>query len=272
MYKAIFIDIDGTLRDDNNCISNRTKLAIKAITNKGILVVVCSGRPRKYTENISKECWASKYIITSNGANIYDYENKRDMYVNKINTEACLKLYKIAEDANVRFIMNVGDNRVVNKLKYFDGTEEELKEDITDFLKQNEVAQCVIADNDFDKIANLKDKIESIKGIEIQNQHKSLTDANVPREGTIYYDIANVGACKGNAVKMFCQMLNIDLKDTIAIGDGYNDISMFDTVGHSIAMGNAKEEIKKSADEVTLSNNENGVAVYLEKILNNYMQ
>lgn len=267
MYKAIFIDIDGTLRDDNQCISDRTKLAIKAITSKGILVVVCSGRPRKYTEDISKECFASKYIITSNGANIYNYEEKKDIYVNKMNIDACIELYKIAQDANVRFIMNVGDNRVVNKIKKLDGSEEELKGNILDFLKNNEVVQCTIADTDFEKIANLKPKIENIKNVKIKNQHKSLTSKNIPKEGTIYYDVANVDVSKGNAIDIFCKKLNINLKDTIAIGDGYNDISMFNIVGHGVAMGNAKEEIKKSADEVILSNNEDGVAVYLESLL-----
>ena len=267
MYKAIFIDIDGTLRDDNRYISNRTKLAIKNITSKGTLVVVCSGRPRKYTEDISKECFASKYIITSNGANIYNYETKKDIYVNKMNIDACIELYKIAQDTNVRFIMNVGDNRVVNRLKGFDSSEEELKVNILDFLNNNEVVQCTIADTDFEKIANLKSKIEKIKNVKIKNQHKSLTSKNVSREGTIYYDVANIDVSKGNAIEIFCKKLNIDLKDTIAIGDGYNDISMFNIVGHGVAMGNAKEEIKKSADEVILSNNEDGVAVYLESLL-----
>ena len=77
MIKAIFIDIDGTLRDSDRNLSSRTINAVKKVTDKGILVILCSGRPRRYTEQISKECFASKYIITSSGGNIYDYvENK----------------------------------------------------------------------------------------------------------------------------------------------------------------------------------------------------
>ena len=64
MYKVIFIDIDGTLRDNNKKISDRTIDAIENITKKGIFVILCSGRPRKYTENLSRQCKASKYIIT----------------------------------------------------------------------------------------------------------------------------------------------------------------------------------------------------------------
>ena len=56
MIKAIFIDIDGTLRDSNRNLSTRTIKAVKDITDKGVLVILCSGRPRKYTEQISREC------------------------------------------------------------------------------------------------------------------------------------------------------------------------------------------------------------------------
>lgn len=267
MYKAIFIDIDGTLRDNNGNISRRTIEAIRKITQKGILVILCSGRPKKYTENISRSCFASKYIITSNGGNIYNYEKNENLYNNKIAKKACLELYEIAKKADVRFIMNVGENRVVNKLKHFDGSEEELKIDLETFLNNNEVIQCTIADTDFDKIKKLKLDIENVSNVEIKNRHKSLLDENVPKEGTIYYDVANLNSNKGNGIKNICKILNIDLKDTVAIGDDLNDISMFEVVGHSVAMGNASEEVKKYADESTQSNDNDGVAIFLERLL-----
>lgn len=92
MYKAIFIDIDGTLRNSKKEISKRTINSIKNITDRGIFVILCSGRPRKYTEDISKECYASKYIITSSGGNIYDYEENKILYVNIMNKQACVEL------------------------------------------------------------------------------------------------------------------------------------------------------------------------------------
>ena len=93
MYKAIFVDIDGTLRDNNRQLSQKTIDTVKKVTDKGILVILCSGRPRKYTEEVSKMCCASKYIITSNGGNIYDYEENRVIYSYIMNKEAILKLY-----------------------------------------------------------------------------------------------------------------------------------------------------------------------------------
>ena len=82
MYKIIFTDIDGTLRNSKRELTKRTISAVKKVTKKGILVVLCSGRSQKYTANVSKECGASQYVITSNGANIYDYEKDKDLYTN----------------------------------------------------------------------------------------------------------------------------------------------------------------------------------------------
>lgn len=267
MYKAMFIDIDGTLRDNNRNISKQTIEAIENITKKGILVILCSGRPRKYTENVSKEAKASKYIISSGGTCIYNYERNETIYINKINKLACIELYKIAKQANVGFIMDVGEHRVVNKLIYLDGSEVELKTDIEKFVNENDVMQCVIVDTDFEKMRSLKEKIEKVENVEIKNQHKNLIDSNLEQEGSAYYDIANIEASKGNAIIEFCKRLNIDLKDTIAIGDSYNDISMFETVGHSVVMQNANDKIKEYADEITETNENNGVAVFLEKLL-----
>ena len=95
---------------------------------------------------------------------------------------------------------------------------------------------------------------------------KSFGEHNKTDKESMYYFIGSKEVCKGNAIKHFCASQNIDLKDTVAIGDDFNDISMFEVTGHSVAMGNALDEIKKYADEITLSNDEDGVAKFLEKI------
>ena len=269
MYKAVFIDIDGTLLNSQKQISNKTKEIIKSVTEKGILVVLCSGRPRNFTENISREANASKYIITSNGSGIYDYEEDKVLAINSMNKQECIELYKITEAIDAKFIMNVGATRIVNKLTHFDGTEEKLKVPIEEFVEKNNIEQCVIEDKDFGKMKYIKPKIEKLQKVAIKNQHKSLIDKSVPKQGsTIYYDVASVESDKGHAIKKICEILEIDLEDTVAIGDDYNDLSMFKVVGHSIAMGNANEDIKAEADEVTVSNDEDGVALFLEKLLN----
>ena len=267
MYKVIFIDIDGTLRNSKRELTNRTISAIKKVMQKGILVVLCSGRPQKFTEDVSRECGASQYVITSNGANIYDYRQHKNLYISSMDKKACIELYNIAIRAGVRLVMNVGPTKVVSKLRKKDGSETELKTDIETFVNENNIEQCLIEDTDFEKVKPLKEQIEKVKNVEIKNQHKSLIDPNAPREGTIYYDIANIEVNKGNAIKKLCEILDINLKDTIAIGDDYNDISMFKVAGYNVVMGNAIEEVKKYADEITLTNNQDGVAIFLEKLI-----
>ena len=267
MCKAIFIDIDGTLRNNKRELTNKTIETIKKATEQGIIIVLCSGRPRKYTEIVSKQCWASQYIITSGGGSIYDYKNEKILYKNLMDKQACKELYKIAETFDLRFLMDVGECRVVNRIEHFDGSEIELNEDIYSFIDNNDIMQCTIADKNFDKIKTIGDRIRAIKNVEIKNQHKSLTNKNYPKEGTIYYDVANIQSNKGHAIKEFCKLLNINIKNTIAMGDGLNDLDMFEVVGHSVAMKNAHPKVKRVADEITDTNDNDGVALFIEKLL-----
>ena len=270
MYEAIFIDIDGTLRDNNKNISMRTRMAIKNIVEKGIYVVLSSGRPKKYTEEISKECGASQYIITSNGGNIYNYELNKIIYKNVMSNQAIIELYKIAEQADVRIVMDVGENRVVNKLKYLDGSETVLNIDIETFIEKNDVQLCTISDKNFERMEKLQEKIDKIEDIEIKQKLKSFGDSKKNKDEIMYYFIANKESCKGNAIEKLCEILKIELKNTIAIGDDYNDISMFKVVGHSVVMENADNEVKKYADEITMSNEREGVAIFLENLLKKF--
>lgn len=270
MYKAIFIDIDGTLRNNQNNISKRTLEAIKNITEKGILVILCSGRPMKYVENISKQCYASNYIITSNGGIIYDYKADNIIYKNTMNKQAIIRLYELAKINNVTFRMDIGEIQVVNKLEISDDFRKELDTDIKTFVNKNDVILCTMLDEDFEKIRNLRKDIEKIKNIEIKQELKSSGDISLYAKEKFYYFIGNINLCKSFAIETFCKQLHIDLEDTIAIGDDFNDISMFKTVGYSVAMGNANDEVKKYADEITSSNEEDGVAIFLENLLKHH--
>ena len=143
-----------------------------------------------------------------------------------------------------------------------------LNEPIESFVEKLDVMQCLLQDKSFEKIRDLKPYIEKIENVEIKNQSKALTNPKVkPREVT-YYDIADKKTSKGFGVKKMCEALNIDLKDTISIGDDYNDVSMFDVTGLSIVMGNANDEVKSKAKYETLTNNDDGVAFVLEKLIN----
>jgi len=266
MYKAIFIDIDGTLRNSNKEVTPRTIAAIKKVVEKGILIVLCSGRPKKYTEKISREVGASSYIITSNGGVIYDYNKNEVIHKIIVERQACIELYKLAQKFNTIFTMDIDGMQVTNCKEECYSERIMLDTSIESFISKNDVLLCTIKDQDFDKMKKVRKEIEKIDGIEIKQEIKSFGEHNRKDKESMYYFIGSKEVCKGNAIKHFCTLQNIDLKDTVAIGDDLNDISMFDVVGHSVAMENASEEVKKHVDEIILSNDENGVAIFLEKI------
>ena len=200
MYKAIFIDIDGTLKNDIGEISNRTKEAIKNIVETGIKVVICSGRPIKSAIQVSKMSLASEYIITSNGAYGYNYKENKCIFKNPMKKEACIKLYYIAKENDVNFIMNTEKGRFV--LKETDNEYDTLlKEPIESFVEKLDVMQCLLQDKSFEKIRNLKLNVEKIENVGIKNQSKALTNPNEkPREVT-YFDIADEKTSKGFGAK-----------------------------------------------------------------------
>ncbi len=264
MYKIIFVDIDGTLRNDNKEITERTREAINKVTKNGVYVVICSGRPRQYTEEVSKEALASNYIIGCNGGEIYDYKEKKNIYLNAIGKEEIIALWQMAEKYNVQLVINSNGKRIVRQ-QTDDDTDILLEESIETFLIDNPVAQCVLSSLKLEKIQNIKEEI-NLKNIEIVNLSKCLVNNKLPKEKPFFLDITCKDTSKGNAMKKLCEYLQIDLKDSVAIGDSYNDLTMFKVAGYSVAMGNAPEDIQKIVDEVTDTNNEDGVAKFLEKV------
>lgn len=268
MYKAVFIDIDGTLRNDERKISLRTKETIKKCVENNILIVLCSGRPKHSTEEISIEANASPYIIASNGAEVYDYKENKVVFLNPMKKEACKKIYDIAIKNDCKYIMNLEDKRVITRKDKASSIEDVLlTEPINEFIENHDIMQCLIQDFDFEKIKSLKTEIEEIEGIEIKNQSKALTNPDFKPLETTYYDIADIKTSKGLGVEKFCKYYNINPKETIAIGDDFNDIAMFQKVGLSVVMGNANKYVKQKANIITKTNNEDGVAYILEKLL-----
>ena len=96
-----------------------------------------------------------------------------------------------------------------------------------------------------------------------------MLDAAFKEDRSVFCDVANIESSKGNAVKKLLEMLNIRKEEAVAIGDYINDLSMFEQVGYKVAVGNAVERVKEKADEITLPADEDGVAVFLEKVLKN---
>ena len=267
MYKIIFADIDGTIRNSKREISQRTKDDIEKLGKMGVEVILCSGRPRCEVERVSRECKASRYIISSNGAEVYDYISKKVIYRNMVDIKAIIELYEIANKEDCIFVMNSGNVRIVNRYKYKDETEVIPKEGIISAAYNNNIMQCTIIDKDLEKMRKVRENILNIQDIRIINESKCFNDKSIIPNDSIYCDVVDKNTSKGIAAEKICEILGTNKEDTVGIGDSYNDLELLEHVGYSVAMKNSVRGLKSKVDEVTNTNDLDGAAEFFEKLM-----
>lgn len=259
--KLILIDSDGTLKRTDGSISSRTKKAILNNKIMGNIVVICTARPRYQTINIMKEADACEIIVSSNGAEIYDCNKNKVLKSIFINKEDVYKLVKCAYLKDVRLILAADDFDYVTKESRNSRQIILNKSEWMNQLKNVNVKQCMFIDKKTQILYEIKKEIENNKNIKIVDEI-SENDSYDEK----WFCVGNSNSSKGSALQFLADYFSISMKNTIAIGNDKNDISMFRKSGYSISVLNASKEIRELTDEVTLSNDDDGVAIILEKI------
>lgn len=258
MYKAIFLDLDGTLLDDKKNISQENLEAIKYAIEKGVYVCIASGRSIESTKKYWTKAGASRYMIYSNGAGILDCQENENISVLTIEKDITLKLFNYAVKNGICVRLDTPYGRYITDMLYnVSNTEMELTEEIEKFLNENKIVQLSFVHVAKEKIDDLVEFFNNTINHELKIEDLFTTGLN---NEFFAMNVVNTSVSKGNAIAGLCKFLKIDLKDVIAMGDGLNDISMLSTVGLGVAMGNATSEVKLAAKEITCTNNENGVA------------
>lgn len=266
--KTVFIDIDGTLRNSKRKLTKRTIDVLKKVKAKGINCYLTTGRPRWKTKAVCLEADMGEFIISTTGSDIYNLKTDEVVFQQQMDKNALKKIYEIAMKHSAFIKFQAGFDIITNKRRTPNHPYRKLlPENIDQFLNNNVITQVLVEDFDIEKVKVLYKEILKIKEVKITNHTKVLFDKNPNWTGkeTAYIDINSPNVSKGEAVKILCDKLNLDLKDVICIGDSQNDISMLEIAGKSVVMGNAKNEIKKYADFIALSNDEDGVARFLEQ-------
>lgn len=268
MIKAVFIDIDETLTNSQRKITQKTKSEITRCVNKGIKIILASGRSRNDTLGYQKELGSSPYIISSNGASIYDVKEEKEIYNAELPKETVLKLLNYSIKNNYKINLNYKDQLVMNTSFFPDEYDKvRTNEELQNIVETEKIVQCVIQSRELEKIQIFKEyKEKQLPEIKIVNQSKRLTNPNLKPSKSYFCDITAVEVSKGKAIKAICDYLNINKEEIIAIGDGENDISMFDQTPNSVAMGNATDIVKEKAKYITCTNDEDGVAKILEQL------
>lgn len=254
----VLLDIDGTLLNSNHRIEGDTINAISAY-NGANQFVLCSARKPSSTNSIAKQLNINeKIIICYNGALIKEGEKK--IFEKPLSTQNVAYILGLAQKYNLTINVYSNDIWIVNELNSYVLSEAKIIGEkpfkINDVLKvTNYVVHKILLLGTETKLDLIKNELNTINGITFCNS----------KEG--YLEITSFHASKIKAFEYLLEYLSVDVKDSLAIGDGRNDLELLRCVGIGIAMDNASPEVKKVADYVTLSNDENGVAIALKKYL-----
>ena len=257
--KIVFTDLDSTLTISEGKIDIVNKKIFEKLANIGIPVVINTGRAISYTIPFCKQFSTSNYLIASNGAEIYNYLNKKIIYRNILNKDSLKFLDNLIKKYNLFYIAN-GVER-----KYSNETEKNVATIFSNYLTDinDEIAQVVLESYDVNIMIEVKRALLDYGMLKIANKTKHVVEGKL-----LYYDIVNNDVSKGKAVEILCDYLKIDPKRAMGIGDSTNDIEMLESVGYKVAVANASDEIKAVADIITLSNKQNGVATILNELYN----
>ena len=269
MIKHLFSDLDGTLLNDNGELSDYTK---KIIRECNIPLTLVSARSPQKMESILSELGVGGIHIAFNGAIIFKKENNKFEILNKeiLNRELARKLVLDIRSEFPKVGISLYDEEnwnvdVVNKVIEREKKVVKVNYNLVNFNQFfNENLKDVY------KVSFIEDNVEVLKNlvnyVEVNYSNEKIA---IQKSLSGYLEITHVNAKKSLGIEYVMKLKNIDRESTVAFGDGENDISMLQSAGYSIVMGNASDKVKKHADFITKSNNEDGVAYVIEEIINN---
>lgn len=267
--KLIAIDIDGTLLNSQKQVTDEVKNALKAAEAQGVKIVLCTGRPLPGVEDLLEELdllGENDFVITYNGSLVQKTKNKEiissyqltyDDYLDIDQLSRKLKVHLYSETEDTMYTSNrdiskyiIFETALINMpLKY--RTQEEITSDL------NIIKMIMIDEPDF-----LDEIIPKIP----QSFWDNYT---IVKSLPHFLEFMHKEVHKGVALERLAKHLGLQREEIMAIGDNENDLTMVDYAGLGVAMENATENIKKAADVITASNDENGVAEAINKYVLN---
>ena len=266
-YKLLALDMDGTTLNSQKKISPATAAAIDELLQRGIYVVVASGRGLIELSDYREPFKNMQYGILISGGLIFDFLNDKPISVHPVSFEDSMKLIEVGmEERAMIHLLTLRDSiareQDINHMEDFNmGV-------YTDMFSRI----CIRCDDLKAYAVEHKDSIIKVNLYHrtIESRERSvekLKDRNLQLVFAESHSLeaSPAGVTKASGLVELCKYLNIDLSATVAIGDAPNDIEILKTVGAAVAMGNAEPEIKKLADFVTDDNDHDGVVKAIQK-------
>jgi Cof subfamily protein (haloacid dehalogenase superfamily) len=262
-YRFIFSDIDGTLLNSDRKLSQTTiDVCSRLYREKNIRFALASGRGLAGIKPIAETLGVPVFMLPCNGAEIYD-ENQKLVRQTTMDYSDAVRIKKAVQEFNpaIETIVYAGQDWIADEMN--------------DVVK----IECTVMPTkpllgDFETIVSKATPVLKVISIgtpenttALEKHLKSLFPRyDFYKSQNYILETTAKDANKASGMAFLCDYCNIDISQTIAFGDGHNDVTMLRSAGLGIAMGNADDDIKAHAKRTTLSNNENGVAHALTEI------
>lgn len=266
-YKLIALDIDGTLINSSHQLTEGVKESIRRAKEKGVKVVLCTGRPLKGVEKFLDELnlkESGDYAATFNGALVQDTFTKNPVSHLTLGYNDLVDLYNLSLELGSR--SHFYDTKTVYTFN----------KDISDYT----ILECYLTGAHLNSttLEEVPKDIAMSKFMMID--HPEIIDECIKKIPKSYFEkytivrstpsfleFLNPKANKGAGIELLAKELGIKQEEVICVGDAGNDKHMIEYAGLGVAMGNANDDIKDLADYITLSNDEDGVAHVIKKFI-----
>lgn len=269
-YELIAFDMDGTLLNSSKEISEGNLTAIRAAWNAGKTIALSTGRSLPELRQFAQQLECVRYYICISGAILYDKQEDKILYQNNIAPEVAQQLFDLTKDSDIMIHIHsfesVVERKMLDRMKDFqipEYTEMFRKvcspvEHITDFFHAHPEAMSKINlyhKNTDERLVTEKMLIEHKLPLELAYSERTSLECSAK------------GVSKATGLKILCDHLNLELSQTIVVGDADNDLAILKVAGLPVAMENANENVKKICKAQVSDNNHNGCAEAVYKYL-----
>ncbi len=265
-YKLIALDIDGTLTNSRKEMTPRTRYALLEAQAQGKKIVLASGRHPLGVYPIAADLQLERYggyIMSFNGGKIIDCSTDRTIVSKFFPREYLPDIVSVLKDSNITMI-TFDDRRIYADSKVNDYT----------YIEKEVLKTEMVTVSDF--VAETKFPINKIvltgEPYELEEYRKALVERydgllSIYNSAPYFLELMPFGISKGSMLPLLLEKLGISREELIAFGDNYNDMTMIGYAGMGVAMGNGEPEIRKIANYVCASNDEDGIADTLYKFV-----
>ena len=261
-FRAIALDLDGTLTNHDKVVTPRTRQALLKAQEQGAIIILASGRPTYGIVPVAECLELEKrggYILSYNGGNIVNTKTGEKLFSQFLPDAVIPILYKYAKEKN-HALLGYAGNEIITEMPDDQYVKEESRINKMNIRKVDNLLDAL--EPHPTKLLMTGDPTDMIKAeeelVEILGEKMDIF-----RSAPFFLELVPKGIDKAQSLLRLLSKINLTPADLMAFGDGYNDLSMLKLAGVGVAMANAAPEVRADADYVTLSNEEDGVAAAL---------